>query len=80
MAYKHMVVYVGRSSVFTDARFTEKLRNALATHEEHGWELNSTTARSGPLGDVSGIWLFFKRSAEIEADAANVEEQDEQVA
>ena len=29
MRYKHMVVYVGRSSVFTDARFTDKLHNAL---------------------------------------------------
>jgi len=80
MAYKHMVMYVGRSSVFTDARFTDKLRNAFTTHEEHGWELISTTARSGPLGDVSGIWLFFKRPAEIEDDAPIVEAQDEQVA
>ncbi len=80
MAYKHMVLYVGRSSVFTDARFTDKLRNTLQTHEEHGWELSSTTARSGPLGDVSGIWLFFKRSAEIEDDAPVVEGADEQVA
>ena len=80
MAYKHMVLYVGRSSVFTDARFTDKLRNTLSTHEEHGWELSSTTARSGPLGDVSGIWLFFKRPAEIEDDAPTVEGQDQQVA
>ncbi|MCH8950141.1 MAG: hypothetical protein IIB87_07175 [Chloroflexi bacterium] len=71
-----MVVYVGRSSVFTDSRFTEKMRNALLTHEEHGWELISTTARSSPLGDVSGIWLFFKRPAEAEDQApANAEEQ-----
>ena len=69
MKYKHMVVYIGRSSVFTDKRFTEKLRNALQTHEEHGWELASATPRSSPLGDVSGIWLFFKRPAE-EYDAA----------
>ncbi len=80
MAYKHMVLYVGRSSVFTDARFTDKLRNTLQTHEEHGWELASTTARSGPLGDVSGIWLFFKRSADIEDAAPVVEAGDEQVA
>ncbi len=80
MTYKHMVMYVGRSSVFTDQRFTEKLRNTLSTHEEHGWELISTTARSGPLGDVSGIWLFFKRPAEIEDDAPVVEAVDEQVA
>jgi len=66
---KHMVVYVGRSSVFTDQRFTEKLRNALATHEEHGWELISTAARGGPLGDVSGIWMFFKREEEVAAKA-----------
>ncbi|MCH8066906.1 MAG: hypothetical protein IIC90_13960 [Chloroflexi bacterium] len=73
---KHMVVYVGRSSVFTDSRFTEKMRNALLTHEEHGWELISTAARSSPLGDVSGIWLFFKRPAEAEDQApANAEEQ-----
>ncbi len=73
---KHMVVYVGRSSVFTDSRFTEKMRNALLTHEEHGWELVSTTARSSPLGDVSGIWLFFKRPADVEDQApANAEEQ-----
>ncbi len=73
---KHMVVYVGRSSVFTDQRFTEKMRNALLTHEEHGWELISTAARSSPLGDVSGIWLFFKRPAEAEDKApANAEEQ-----
>ena len=61
MSYKHMVVYVGRSSVFTDSRFTDKIRNTLQTHEEHGWELVSAAPRSGPLGDVSGIWLFFKR-------------------
>ena len=66
MKHKHMVIYVGRSSVFTDGRFTEKLHNSLHTHEEHGWELVSATARSGPLGDVSGIWLFFKRLAEVE--------------
>ena len=80
MAFKHMVLYVGRSSVFTDARFTEKLRNTLQTHEEHGWELISTTPRSGPLGDVSGIWLFFKRAADVEDDAPVVEGTDEQVA
>ena len=73
---KHMVVYVGRSSVFTDSRFTEKMRNALLTHEEHGWELISTAARSSPLGDVSGIWLFFKRPAGAEDLApADSEEQ-----
>lgn len=66
MRFKHMVLYVGRSSVFTDRRFTEKLHNTLHTHEEHGWELINTTPRSGPLGDVSGIWLFFKRPAEME--------------
>lgn len=66
-----MVMYIGRSSVFTDRRFTEKLHNALHTHEEHGWELINATARSGPLGDVSGIWLFFKRPAEIEDAAPN---------
>ena len=74
---KHMVVYVGRSSVFTDGRFTEKLRNSLQTHEEHGWELISTTARSSPIGDVSGIWLFFKRPAEAESQApADAEDQE----
>ena len=67
--YKHMVIYVGRSSVFTDRRFTEKIHNALHTHEEHGWELISTASRSGPLGDVSGLWLFFKRLAEAEEHA-----------
>ena len=66
MAYKHMVIYIGRSSVFTDKRFTEKLHNALHTHEEHGWELVNATPRAGPLGDVSGIWLFFKRPAAAE--------------
>ncbi len=65
--YKHMVIYVGRSSVFTDRRFTEKLLNTLRTHEEHGWELVNTAPRSGPLGDVSGLWLFFKRPAELGA-------------
>ncbi len=67
--YKHMVIYVGRSSVFTDRRFTEKMHNALRTHEEHGWELISTASRSGPLGDVSGLWLFFKRPTEAKEDA-----------
>jgi len=66
MRYKHMVIYIGRSSVFTDRRFTEKLHNALQTHEEHGWEMVNATSRAGPLGDVSGIWLFFKRPAEME--------------
>ena len=80
MAYKHMVLYVGRSSVFTDARFTDKLRNTLQTHEEHGWELSSTTARAGPLGDVSGIWLFFKRPVDFEDSAPAGEAGDEQVA
>jgi hypothetical protein len=61
--FKHMVIYVGRSSVFTDRRFTEKLVNTLRTHEEHGWELVNAAPRSGPLGDVSGIWLFLKRPA-----------------
>ncbi len=73
MPYKHMVVYVGRSSVFTDSRFTEKIRNTLQTHEEHGWELVSVSARSGPLGDISGMWIFFKRPAE----ADQVESSDE---
>ena len=78
MTYKHMVIYVGRSSVFTDSRFTEKIRNALHTHEEHSWELVNATPRMGPLGDVSGLWLFFKRSADIEdaapsADAAQAD-------
>ena len=80
MAYNHMVTYVGRSSVFTDARFTEKMRNTLQSHEEHGWELTSTTARSGPLGDVSGIWLFFKRPAEVVDNTPIVEVLDEEVA
>ena len=71
---KHMVVYVGRSSVFTDSRFTDKVRASLHTHEEHGWELVSTAPRSGPLGDVSGIWLFFKRPAEMEDQFASTEE------
>ncbi len=61
-----MVIYVGRSSVFTDRRFTDKLHNTLHTHEAHGWELVSVAARSGPLGDVSGMWVFFKRPAEAE--------------
>ena len=78
MTPKHMVIYVGRSSVFTDRRFTEKMHNALHTHEEHGWELISTAARSSPLGDVSGIWLFFKRDgvagdAEGDGDATTGE-------
>ena len=73
MRHKHMVIYVGRSSVFTDRRFTEKLHNALHTHEEHGWELVSATPRAGPLGDVSGIWLFFKRLAEAEEDSQGSE-------
>ena len=73
MTYKHMVVYVGRSSVFTDRRFTEKLHNTLHTHEEHGWELVSVAARSGPLGDISGMWVFFKRLAE----AAEIDSSDE---
>ena len=76
MTYKHMVMYVGRSSVFTDARFTEKLRNTLQTHEDHGWELVSTTPRSGPLGDVSGIWVLLKRSAEIEDAIVDVFEEE----
>ena len=75
---KHMVVYVGRSSVFTDSRFTDKMRNALLTHEEHGWELISTAGRSSPLGDVSGIWLFFKRPADAEDESPAI--ADEQVA
>ena len=75
---KHMVVYVGRSSVFTDSRFTDKMRNALLTHEEHGWELISTAARPSPLGDVSGIWLFFKRPADAEDESPAI--ADEQVA
>ncbi len=80
MEYKHMVTYVGRSSVFTDQRFTEKLRNTLQSHEEHGWELINTTPRSGGLGDVSGMWMFFKRPADIVDDDLDVEESDEQVA
>ncbi len=84
MKYKHMVIYVGRSSVFTDKRFTEKMHNALHTHEAHGWELVSTASRSGPLGDVSGLWLFFKRPADIEDEAPTGDtsqtSQDEQAA
>ncbi len=71
--YKHMVIYVARSTVFTDRRFTEKLHNTLHTHEEHGWELVSTAPRSGPLGDVSGLWLFFKRPADAVNDAVPAE-------
>ena len=71
--YKHMVIYVGRSSVFTDRRFTDKMHNTLHTHEEHGWELVNAAPRSGPLGDVSGIWLFFKRPASFSEGAATAE-------
>lgn len=81
--YKHMVVYVGRSSVFTDQRFTDKLRNTLQNHEDHGWELVSVASRSGPLGDVSGMWLFFKRPAEAEGlgpDLSGADDAEEQVA
>ena len=80
--YKHMVVYVGRSSVFTDRRFTEKLHNTLHTHEEHGWELVSVAPRAGPLGDVSGIWLFFKRPTQVDeaAPAAEAVQIDDQAA
>ena len=74
MKYKHMVIYVGRSSVFTDQRFTEKIRNALSTHEEHSWELINATPRVGALGDVSGIWMFFKRPADVEDEAPSAEE------
>ena len=74
MSYKHMVIYVGRSSVFTDRRFTEKIHNTLHTHEEHGWDLVSTAPRAGPLGDVSGIWLFFKRLADADAPASSEED------
>ena len=66
MKYKHLVVYVGRSSVFTDQRFTDKLTNTLHSHEDHGWEMVSVAPRAGPLGDVSGAWLFFKRPADME--------------
>ena len=71
MTQKHMVIYVGRSSVFTDRRFTDKMHNTLRTHEEHGWEMVSAAPRSGPLGDVSGIWLFFKRPGDAEATASS---------
>ncbi len=71
MRFKHLVVYVGRSSVFTDQRFTEKLTNTLHSHEDHGWELVSVAPRSGPLGDVSGCWLFFRRPADMD-DAATL--------
>jgi hypothetical protein len=74
--FKHMVIYVGRSSVFTDRHFTEKLHNTLRTHEEHGWELVNAAPRSGPLGDVSGIWMFFKRPAEIEGVVGSAEPGD----
>jgi pyruvate/2-oxoacid:ferredoxin oxidoreductase beta subunit len=72
--FKHMVVYVGRSSVFTDQRFTDKLRKTLQTHEEYGWELVNVASRSGPLGDVSGMWMFFKRAAEAEAAGPDLEQ------
>ena len=68
-----MVIYVGRSSVFTDRRFTDKLHNTLHTHEAHGWALVSVAARSGPLGDVSGMWVFFKRPAEAGQDESSDE-------
>jgi hypothetical protein len=29
----------------------------------------AATPRSGPLGDVSGVWLFFKRPEEAEETA-----------
>ena len=74
MMVKHIVIYVGRSSVFTDRRFTDKLHNTLHTHEEHGWELISTAPRTSPLGDVSGIWLFFKRPAEADEVSPQVED------
>jgi hypothetical protein len=74
MRYKHMVIYVGRSSVFTDRRFTDKLHNALHTHEEHGWELVNVAPRAGPLGDVSGLWMFFKRPAEAQQEVPPAED------
>jgi len=80
MQYRHMVIYIGRSSVFTDKRFTEKLHNALRSHEEQGWELISTTPRSGPLGDVSGIWLFFKRPLAAGETVESIRDEQEQVA
>ncbi len=76
MRYKHMVIYVGRSSVFTDQRFTEKLHNTLHSHEEHGWELVAVAPRSGPLGDVSGVWLFFKRLEEAHEVGATTDGQE----
>ncbi|MEX0787050.1 MAG: DUF4177 domain-containing protein [Dehalococcoidia bacterium] len=72
--FKHMVVYVGRSSVFTDQRFTDKLRKTLQNHEEYGWELINVASRSGPLGDVSGMWMFFKRPEEAGAVAPDMEQ------
>jgi hypothetical protein len=68
--------------VFTDQRFTEKLHNTLHSHEEHGWELVSVAPRSGPLGDVSGVWIFFKRPAEYESqrDGAELATAQEQAA
>jgi hypothetical protein len=75
MRYKHMVIYVGRSSVFTDQRFTDKLHNTLHSHEEHGWELVTVAPRSGPLGDVSGVWMFFKRLEEVHELGATTDGQ-----
>ena len=66
--YKHTVIYVGRTKVFTDRTFTEKIDHALRSHQEDGWELVSSASRSAPLGDVSGMWLFFKRPADSQRD------------
>ena len=61
LAYNNTVIYVGRSGVFTDRTFTEKIEKTVHTQQEEGWELVSVAPRSSPLGDVSGMWLFFRR-------------------
>ena len=68
--YKHTVIYIGRTKVFTDRTFTEKIDHELRGHQEEGWELVSSASRTGPLGDVSGMWLFFKRPADARDEPA----------
>ena len=37
--YRHTVIYIGRTKVFTDRTFTEKIDHQLRSYQEEGWEL-----------------------------------------
>jgi hypothetical protein len=62
---RHEVVYITRpSSVVTDARLTDQMQEELSHRDRRGWVLVGVVGRVGALGDITGVWLFFRHDEE----------------